>query len=95
MLNKSMKEMLNQLINRITVSFRIIMPSLRKDKADFHIQNESDYAIGLAHGMILSGFISEFKDHNKREPNQEEMIEVSKILFERNEELRESILKGE
>jgi hypothetical protein len=71
------------------------MPSLRTDKADFHIQNESDYAIGLAHGMILTEFISEFKDHNKREPDQEEMIEASKILFERNEELRKSILKGE
>ena len=49
-----MKEILNQLINRITVSFHIIMPSLRTDKADFHIQNESDYAMGLVHGMILT-----------------------------------------
>jgi hypothetical protein len=95
MLNESMKEILNELINRTTISFHIVMPSLRSDKADFHIQNESDYAIGLAHGMILTGFISEFKDHNKREPNEEEMIEVTKILFERNEELRKSILKSE
>ena len=95
MLDDGMKEILNQLINRITVSFHIIMPSLRTDKADFHIQNESDYAMGLVHGMILTGFISEFKDHNKREPNQEEMIEVSKTLFERNKELRKLILKSE
>ena len=54
MLNDDMKEILNQLINRITVSFHIIMPSLRTDKADFHIQNESDYAMGLVHGMILT-----------------------------------------
>ena len=91
MLNDGMKEILNQLINRIAVSFHIIMTPLRTDKADFHIQNESDYAMGLAHGMILTGFISEFKDHNKREPNQEEMIEVTEILFQRNEELRELI----
>ena len=95
MLDDGMKEILNQLINRITVSFHIIMPSLRTDKADFHIQNESDYALGLVHGMVLTGFISEFKDHNKREPNQEEMIEVSKTLFERNKELRKLILKSE
>jgi hypothetical protein len=56
------------------------MPSLRTDKADFHIRNESDYAIGLAHGMILTGFISEFKDNNKREPSQEEMIEGNQYL---------------
>jgi hypothetical protein len=85
----------DQLIDRTTVSFHAVMSSLRTDKADLHIQNESDYAVGLAHGMILTGFMSDFKDHNKREPNHEEMIEVSKILFNRTEELREAILKGE
>jgi hypothetical protein len=70
------------------------MSSIRTDKADFQIVNESDYALGLAHGMILTGFMSDFKDHNKREPNQEEMIEVSKVLFDRTEELREAILKS-
>jgi hypothetical protein len=71
------------------------MSSLQTDKADLHNQNESDYALGLAHGMILTGFISDFKDHKKRDPNQEEMIEVSKILFNRTEELRQVILKSE
>jgi hypothetical protein len=42
------------------------MPSQRTDKEDFHIQNESDYTLGLAHGMILTGIISELKNHNKR-----------------------------
>lgn len=67
-------------INRTIISFHTVMSSLRIDKADFHIQNEPDYALGLAHGMVLIGFMSEFKDHNKREPNQEEMIELSKVL---------------
>jgi hypothetical protein len=44
--------------------------------------------------MILTGFISDFKDHNRREPNQEEMTEVGKILFDRTDELREAILKS-
>jgi hypothetical protein len=44
--------------------------------------------------MILTGFISDFKTHYKREPNQEEMVEVGKILFDRTEELREAILKS-
>jgi hypothetical protein len=39
------------------------------------------------------GFISDFKDHEKREPNQEEMIEV--VIFGRTEEIREAILKSE
>jgi hypothetical protein len=39
--------------------------------------------------------MSDFKDQYKREPNQEEMTEVSKVLFDRTDELREAaILKG-
>ena len=90
-----MRGTLDQLINRTIISFHTVMSSLRIDKADFHIQNEPDYALGLAHGMILTGFMSEFKDHNKREPNQEEMIEMSKVLSDRTEELREVILRSE
>jgi hypothetical protein len=44
--------------------------------------------MGLAHGMILTGFISDFKGHEKREPNQEEMIEEGKVIFGRTEEIR-------
>jgi hypothetical protein len=76
------------------MSFHTVMSSIRTDKADFHIQNELDYALGLTHGMILTSFMSEFKDHNMREPIQEEMTEVSKVLFDRTDELREAILKG-
>jgi hypothetical protein len=45
--------------------------------------------------MILTDFLSDFKTHNNREPNQEEMIEASKILFDRTTELREAIFKSE
>jgi hypothetical protein len=94
MLDDKMRIVLDHLIDRTTISFHTLMSSIRIDKASFHIQNESDYAIGLAHGMILTGFISDFKTHFKREPNQEEMIEVSKVLFNRTEELREAIFKS-
>jgi hypothetical protein len=94
MLDDKMRGVLDHLIDRTTISFHTIMSSLRTGKTEFHIQNESDYAIGLVHGMILTGFISDFKTHYKREPNQEEMIEVSKILFDRTEELREAILRS-
>jgi hypothetical protein len=70
------------------------MSSIRIDKTDFHIQNEPDYALGLAHGMILTGFISDFKTRYKREPDQDKMIEVGKVLFDRTEEMREAILRS-
>ncbi|HZB74160.1 MAG TPA: hypothetical protein VE378_05395 [Nitrososphaeraceae archaeon] len=95
MLDDKMRGVLDHLIDRTTISFHTLMSSIRIDKADFHIQNESDYAMGLAHGMILTGFISDFKTHYNREPNQEEMIEVSKVLLNRTRELREAISKSE
>jgi hypothetical protein len=95
MLDDKMRGVLDHLIDRTTISFHTLMSSIRIDKADFHIQNESDYAMGLAHGMILTGFISDFKTHYNREPNQEEMIEVSKVLLNRTRELREAITKSE
>ena len=94
MLDDNMKGVLHQLIIRTTISFHALMSSIRIDKAEFHIHSESDYAIGLAHGMILTGFLSDFITHNNREPNQEEMIEASKILFDRTTELREAIFKS-
>jgi hypothetical protein len=94
MSNENMKGVLNRLIDRTILSFHSVISSIRIDKADFHIQNESDYTLGLAHGMILTGFMSDFKDQCKREPNQEEMTEISKVLFDRTNELREAILKS-
>jgi hypothetical protein len=95
MLDDKMKGVLDQLIVRTTISFHTLMSSIRVDKAEFYIQSESDYATGLAHGMILTSFISDFKTHNRREPNQEEMTEASKILFDRTTELKEAIFKSE
>jgi hypothetical protein len=95
MLDDKMREALDQLIDRTTISFHTFMSSIRIDKADFNIQNELDYALGLAHGMILTGFMSDFKDYNKRESSQEEMTQVSKVLFDRTDELREAILKSD
>jgi hypothetical protein len=85
MLDDKMREALDQLIDRTTISFHTVISSIRIDKADFHIQNELDYALG---------FMSDFRDQYKREPNQEEMTEVSKVLSDRTNELREAILKS-
>jgi hypothetical protein len=93
MLDDIMRRALNHIIDRTTISFHTVMSSIRIDKADFHIQSESDYAIGLADGMIFTCSLSDFKTHNNRESNQE-MIEASKILFDRTTELREGIFKS-
>jgi hypothetical protein len=84
MLDDKMRGALDQLIDRTTISFHTVMSSIQIDKADFHIQNEPDYALGLAHGVIITGFVSDSNTHNKREPNQKEMIEISKDSFRYN-----------
>jgi hypothetical protein len=60
MLNNKTREALEQLIGIIVASIPLILSSLRAGKEDFHIQNESDYILGLVHGMIISGFLSSF-----------------------------------
>ena len=94
MLNDKTREALEQLIGIVISSLPLILSSLRAGKEDFHIQNESDYILGLIHGMIISGFLSSFFALNWRGPNQEEMMEVSKVLFNRTAELREAIFKA-
>ena len=94
MLDDKARGVLDQLINQALVSIPILMASIREDKADFHVKNESDYAIGLAHGVIISGFVSDFSILNKREPNRTEMTEVNKVLLKRREELSEAVYKG-
>lgn len=49
---------------------------------------------GAFSGYFMINKNSDFKDQYKREPNQEEMTEVSEVLFERTDELREAILKS-
>jgi hypothetical protein len=94
MLNNKTREALEQLIGTVISSLPLILSALRADKEDFQIQNESDYILGLVHGMIISGFLSSFFALNWRGPNQEEIMEVSKVLFNRTAELREAVFKG-
>jgi hypothetical protein len=44
MLDDKMREVIDQLIDRTTISFPALMSSIEVDKAGFYIKNESDYA---------------------------------------------------
>jgi hypothetical protein len=60
-------------------------------KATLHIDNEKDYALGYAHGVIKASFLSTFFMQNKRHPEAEETIEADTIIYKRTAELRDSI----
>ena len=70
MLNDKMREALEQLIGIVISSLPLILSSLRAGKEDFHIQNESDYILGLAHGMVISGFLSSFSLSTGEDPTK-------------------------
>jgi hypothetical protein len=60
-------------------------------KATLHIDNEKDYALGYAHGVIKASFLSTFFMQNNRHPEAEETIEADTIIYKRTAELRDSI----
>lgn len=93
MLNNETRESLEQLIGVVVAFLPLMLSSLRAGKEDFHIKNESDYILGLVHGMVMSGFLSSFFTLNMRGPNQQEIMDVSKVLFDRKVELREAVFK--
>ena len=70
MLNDKMREALEQLIGIVISSLPLILSSLRAGKEDFHIQNESDYILGLVLGMVISGFLSSFSLSTGEDPTK-------------------------
>jgi hypothetical protein len=70
MLDNKTREALEQLIGIVVSSLPSILPSLRAGKEDFHIKNETDYIIGLVHGMVISGFLSSFSLPTGEDPTK-------------------------
>jgi hypothetical protein len=66
----------------------------RANKSAWHIQNETDYVIGVAHGRIMTAFLSDFVYHYKTEPSLDEMTEASKVIFKRSAELKRAAFES-
>ncbi|MFZ0203548.1 MAG: hypothetical protein WAL46_07630 [Nitrososphaeraceae archaeon] len=66
----------------------------RANKSAWHIQNETDYVIGVAHGRIMTAFLSDFVYHYKREPSLDEMTEAIKVIFRRSAELKKAAFES-
>jgi hypothetical protein len=94
MLDNRIRGALDQIIDQAVSSLPSVLPSLREGKRDFHVENDTDYALGLAHGMITSSFLFIFNAFYNRQPTQAELIEVKNVFFIRTRELREAIFKG-
>jgi hypothetical protein len=93
MLDSNIRGSLDQIIDQMVSSLPITLSWLREAglKANLHIDNEKDYALGYAHGVIKASFLSTFFMRNKRQPEAEETIEADTIIYKRTAELRDSI----
>jgi hypothetical protein len=96
MLDIKVRGALEQVIDQFVSSFPKTVSSLREGirKADLHIENENDYALGYAHGMITASFHATLLMLTNRLPNAEEKTEADTIIYNRTDELRNSISKS-
>lgn len=61
----------------------------------FQIKNESEYVYGYTHGSIIGKFETYyFVVHSGKKPNGMEVDEIGKTIFEKSDEIRNTISKS-
>jgi len=65
-----------------------------ESKKKLHIQNESDFVLGFASGIMYAWYLSSFHYMHARFPNEHEQSEVASVTNRRLVEVRESIFKA-
>jgi hypothetical protein len=65
-----------------------------KVRAEAHIQNQNDFVLGAAIGMVYQIGIFAILAIHSRSPSQEEISEVGLIIYRHLPELREAIFKA-
>jgi hypothetical protein len=60
MLDSNTRGKLEKLIDEAVFKLPALLFVARANKSAWHIQNETDYVIGVAHGRIMTAFLSDF-----------------------------------
>ena len=85
----TLEQIIDSMIKEIPRLVRVLFePS---QKAQLHIQNEKDFALGIALGGIYQTFSVFFLSVQKRYPNDQESSEIRNIILRRTAELRDAI----
>jgi hypothetical protein len=92
-IDATMRGLLEQYIDSIVIAIPNIVrvffdPS---KKAQLQIQDEKDFALGIALGNIQNAFLTSFVSIQARYPTLEELAEISNIIFKRTAEIRNTI----
>jgi len=80
--------------DNIKAESRSTFSTLMAKEAGLDIKNELDYGLGHAHGVIRASFITAFIEIERRLPDDIEMLEMNEIIFNRNADLKDAILKS-
>jgi hypothetical protein len=90
-----MRGLLEQYIDSIVIAIPNIVKVFfdPSKKAQLQIQNENDFALGIALGNIQNAFLTTFVSTQATYPNAEELTDISNVIFKRIPELRDAIVK--
>ena len=94
MLDSNTRGKLEKLIDEAVIKLSALLFVARANKSAWHIQNETDYVIGVAHGRIMTAFLYDFVYRYKRDLGLDEMTEASKVIFKRSAELKKAAFES-
>jgi hypothetical protein len=96
MLDNNIRVSLDQMIDQMVSTLPTSLLWLRegKRKADLHIDNEKDFALGFAYGAIKATPNATFLMLKSKPPKLEETREADVIIYNRIDELREAIFRS-
>jgi hypothetical protein len=95
-LDLTMRGVLEQYIDAVVIEIpnivTVFFDHLRK--AQLQIQNERDFALGIALGNIQHAFLTYLDYIQRRPPNHEELTQIAEIIFKRTAEIRSAIFNA-
>ena len=96
MLDNNIRVSLDQMIDQMvsTLPTTLLWLHEGKRKADLHIDNEKDFALGFAYVAIKATLNTNFLILRSRPPKLEETSEADMIICNRIDELRDAIFRS-
>ncbi|MFN4336674.1 MAG: hypothetical protein ACK4FV_03705 [Candidatus Nitrosocaldus sp.] len=89
-LNKQLRDVLEQLIDDTIMQSAEFVNVARSFRP--LVDNDVDFALGIAVGEIIGGFYNYFTVMNRRAMSQEELLEMYYIIRGRAEEIKNAIV---
>src|ERR687886_1738080 len=91
-IDATMRGLLEQYIDSIVIAIpNIVKVFFGHSNKTLQVQNENDFAFGVALGNIQNAFLTTFVSIQARYPDQEEIAEINEVIFKRAPEIRNSI----